>query len=48
VPSGTVILIQAGTPAPAGFTLIGTTQMNVRPTDGNGVRPTTFLIYRKN
>ena len=48
IPAGTVIMIEEGRPAPAGFTLIGSTQVNVRPTTGNGVRPTTYLIYRKN
>lgn len=47
-PAGTIILLEEGTAAPAGYSLIGSTQINVRPTSGNGVRPTTFLIYRKN
>jgi len=41
-------MLEEGRPAPAGFTLVGSTQVNVRPTTGGGVRPTTYLIYRKN
>src|SRR6185503_8812263 len=37
VPAGTVIMIEDGRPAPAGFTLIGSTQVNVRPASGGGV-----------
>jgi hypothetical protein len=48
VPAGTIIMLEEGRPAPAGFTLIGSTQVTVRPANGNGVRPTTYLIYRKN
>ena len=48
VPAGTIVMLEEGRPAPPGFTLIGSTQVNVRPSSGGGVRPTTFLIYRKN
>lgn len=47
MPAGTIILREVGTLAPAGYTLIGTTQIGLREPDGRAVRPTTFNVYRK-
>jgi hypothetical protein len=48
VPSGTIILLPAGTPAPAGFTKVGaTTILLQRTAPPYGAALTTFDIYRK-
>ena len=48
--SGAIVLLPPGSPAPAGFTLIGTTTMQVKRTDGSGGNgpPSTFNVYQKN
>jgi len=51
VPSGTIIFLLRGTPAPSGYTLIGSFD-EVLNTDGDhdrdDKRSVTFLVYRKN
>ncbi len=51
VPSGTVVLVMPGDPAPAGYTLIGTFKqtMDLLPSQkGGGQKPVEVRVYRKN
>lgn len=48
LPSGTLLMLLAGDPAPAGYSLVGTFDQVIKPADGGGARQTTIRLYRKN
>lgn len=48
VPSGTVIFLFSATPAPAGYTLIGSFSQTVDSTGGGKKQTMQFNIYQKN
>jgi probable HAF family extracellular repeat protein len=48
VPSGATILLPATMPAPAGYTLIGTTNINITPVGSEKGTTTKFNVFRKN
>jgi len=50
VPSGTVVLVLPGDPAPAGYTLVATfkQEMDMKPGQRGGQREVTVRVYRKN
>ena len=49
-PSGTVVFVMPGDPAPAGYTLVATfkQEMDLRPGDRGGNRNVTVRVFRKN
>jgi N-acetylneuraminic acid mutarotase len=47
VPAGTIIWLAAGTPAPANYTLIGTTTQSIQVPGQKKVSNITFDVYRK-
>lgn len=44
---GAIVLLPVGSAAPAGFTLIGTTSLQLKRPDGGGGPPSTFNVYQK-
>jgi len=48
VPSGTYIFVPEGSPAPAGYTLVGGFTEVVRPAGAKHHQEVYFSIYRKN
>jgi hypothetical protein len=48
LPPGTIITLAQDVAPPAGFTLVGTTEIQVRSAGGNGNNKITLNVYRKN